>query len=88
MCLSGPGRWYSLATLAAEETIFARRSQAAATLVPGRPSAEHLRKLADKAVTNLPSAMLFEEGSTDSDAFYVLAGDVALSSKKALPAAR
>ncbi len=56
-----------------------------ATLVPVNAlSAEHLRKLADKAVIeDLPSGhVLFEEGSTDSDAFYVLAGDVALSSKK------
>lgn len=55
------------------------------TLVPIKAlSAEHLRKLADKAVIeDFPSGqVLFEEGSTDSDAFYVLAGDVDLASKK------
>src|SRR4030067_2675401 len=56
-----------------------------ATLVPiNALSAEHLYKLADKGgVEDLPSGhVLFEEGSTDSDAFYVLAGDVVLSSRK------
>jgi CRP-like cAMP-binding protein len=34
-------------------------------------------------IEDFPSGhVLFEEGSTDSDAFYVLAGDVALASKK------
>jgi len=47
-------------------------------------SAEHLRTLADKAtIGELPSGhVLFQEGSTDSNALYVLAGDVVLSSKK------
>mgnify|MGYP001561407994 FL=1 len=56
-----------------------------ATLVPiNALSAEHLRTLADKAtIGDLPSGhVLFQEGSTDSNALYVLAGDVVLSSKK------
>ena len=55
-----------------------------ATLVPiNALSAEHLRTLADKAtIGDLPSGhVLFQEGSTDSNALYVLAGDVVLSSK-------
>ncbi len=56
-----------------------------ATMVPiNALSAEHLGQLADKAVVkDVPSGqVLFEEGSTDSNAFYVLTGDVDLSSKK------
>lgn len=56
-----------------------------AALVPVNAlSAEHLRKLADKAaIEDFPSGhVLFQEGSTDNEAFYVLAGDVVLSSEK------
>jgi len=56
-----------------------------ATLVPiNGLSAEHLRKLSDKAeIKDFSSGhKLFEEGSTDNDAFYVLTGDVVLSSGK------
>lgn len=47
-------------------------------------SAEHLRKLAARAVLEeLPAGhVLFNEGATDNEAIYVLSGDVALSSQK------
>jgi len=56
-----------------------------ATLVPiNALSTEHLHRLADKAVVeDIPSGrVLFEEGSSDSDAYYVLTGDVVMSSRK------
>lgn len=56
-----------------------------ATLVPiNALSAENLRALVNKAtIGDLPSGhVLFQEGSTDSNTLYVLAGDVVLSSKK------
>jgi CRP-like cAMP-binding protein len=74
-------------TFAAEETMpFSPVDlKRLATLVPVNAlSAEHLRKLADKAVVeDFPAGhVLFQEGSTDSQAFYVLTGDVDLSSSK------
>src|SRR4030065_116209 len=62
-------------TFAAEETMSFSPTdlKLLATLVPiDALSAEHLRKLADKAVIeDLPSGqVLFEEGSTDSDEYY------------------
>lgn len=56
-----------------------------ANLIPiNALSAEHLRKLAEQASIEamLPGQVLFQEGSTDSHAYYILTGEVVLASTK------